>query len=227
MPASINSALVVEKNTLHNLDPWLWLFEIQIDDTEALRVAGYDQEVTYGGETYSPFPVSVGSQTRDRQGTLQEAEVTVANIGAVVSGYLEDGNLLGKKCVIRLVHEDDLTDSVFGGEFDIIEATATLESVAFRLALYRLSESPFPAQLFNRGRCRWRYGGAGCNYNRNLPNAISGTNPDFDPASCDLSLDGPNGCTVHGLNEQANGVPIQHPAFFGGFPGIPKGPARV
>lgn len=229
MPETIGSALVGEKNTLHSTAPWIWLFEIQTDSSNAIRIAGYDEAVTFDSETYSPYPVQVGSQVRDKEGILQEIEVTASNAQAFLSAYLESGDILDKQCRLRLVNSDALTDVIADATFNIREATATIQGVSFRLAMYSIMESPLPAQLFNRTRCRWAafYGGRGCNYNTSLPNAISGTNPDFDPTTCDFSLTGPNGCEVHGLNEAANGVPVLHPSLFGGFPDIPKGPARV
>jgi phage-related protein len=227
MPESITSALVAQKNALTNLAPWVWLLELDLDGSQAVRIAATDSDVTFGGQAFRAAPITLGPLSRDRQGVLQEVEVVVSNVGGWLSAHLEAGSLLDRTWRIRLVHSAALSDVLFDSTFTVLEATASLESVAFRLAASRLLESPLPAQVFQRGRCRWRYGGAGCNYSTALPNLISGTHPQFDPSTCDLTLDGPNGCRSHGANEAANGVPPQHPAFFGGFPGIPKGPARV
>lgn len=227
MPSTITSAVVDAKNELHNLSPWLWIFEVVLDDSEAIRVAGFDAEVTHRGQTYRPFPVAIGIQSRDRQGILQEAEVRISNIGAFVSNFLEAGQILGEKCTVRLVSEEEPDDVAFEAVYEVLKATVSIDAAVFRLAHHGLMDSPLPAQLFNRTRCRHRYGRAGCQYNTALPNAISGSNPSFDPSTCDLTLDGPNGCRAHGDNEVANGAPRHHPMLWGGFRGIPKGPARV
>lgn len=227
MPEIITSALVDEKNTQHNLHPWIWLVELQATDTEAIRLAGYSSDVVHNGQTYSASSISIGVQSRDRDGVLQEVELTAGNPGAWLSVHVDEGRILDRNCKVKLVNSEVLTDVVHEGLYLVREASLKLEAASFRLALPGLINAPVPAQLFHRTRCQWRYGGAGCNYNLNLPNAISGTHPEFNPASCDLTRDGPNGCRAHGDNEQANGVPRQHPRFFRGFPGIPKGPARV
>ena len=223
----MNSTVVAAKNTLHDVNPWVWLLEVQLDATEALRVAGYDAEIQHAGQTYSPYPIEVGTQTNDGTGVLEGVDVTVANIGGNVGGLLESGEIQDRSTTLKLVHSANPDDVAFSTTFSVVEATASQTAVTFRLSLVQLMDAPFPGQLFARGRCRWRYGGSGCNYNLGLPNAISGSEPDFDPTTCDLTLNGSNGCSAHGRNEQANGVQVQHPALFGGFPDIPKGPARV
>ncbi len=229
MPSPLTSGLVDEKNKIHNLSPWIWLFEIRLDETEAVRLAGYTEDVVSSSETFSAFPIVVGSQTRDREGVLQEVEVVVSNFQNFVTGYLEAGKILDQEAVLRLVHGDHLNDAAFTGTFTVREATATKDAVSFLVSLYSVMDAPLPAQLFTRGRCRFlpRYGGPGCEYDTALANKISGTNPDFNPAACDGTLDGANGCRVHGDNEVANGRPRLHPQLYGAFPGTPKGPARV
>lgn len=217
------------KNEVHNLRPFVWLIEAQLDDTQVIRVAGHDRQIVWDLKTWDPFPVSIGVQERDIESSLPEVEVTVGNIDGVIAGYLESGKILDQKVTVRLVHAETLSGAVHEGVYRAREATVTIQTATITCGMYRVLEAPFPAQRYSRGRCRFlsQYGGAGCLYDRSLPNAISGTDPDFDPASCDGTLNGANGCRVHGSNERANGKPSLHPLNFGGFPGIPRGRARV
>jgi len=230
VPETINSTLVDEKNTIHNTAPWLWLFELNVDGTQSVRVVGHDADVTYDGYTYSAFPVRVGTQTKDKAGTLPDIEITISNLSSEVAAFLELGTLLDQVVTIRLVHKDNLSYKVHEGEYTVKSATVTLDAVLLTCGQLNLMSAPFPAQRYFRGRCRWVYGGAGCQYDTGLPNAISGSNTDFDPTSCDLMLGqtgSGNGCIAHGDNEVANGLVRKHPLMFGGFPGIPKGPSRL
>jgi len=230
MAETITSTIVTEKNKIHNTSPWVWLLEADVDGTNAIRIAGYDAQVTHGGNIYYPYPIQIGSQEKDREGTLFDLELTVANYEQVVAGYLESGYLLGRKCTIRLVNEADLTTQVHESSYFIKTVTTSLGSATIVMGAYSLMSAQIPAVRFNRLRCRWVYGGPGCMYDTSMPNEIAATNSDFDTTKCDLELGSEtsgNGCRAHGLNEQANGQPKRHPINFGGFPGIPKGPARV
>ena len=230
MAETLASSLVTEKNKIHNTKPWVWLFEADVDGTNAVRIAGYDAQVTFGGNVYYPYPIQIGTQDKSREGDLFDLEVVVANYEQVVAGYLESGYLLGRRCTVRLINESDLTVSVHESSYFIKTVTTSLGAAQLLLGAYSLMAAEVPAVRFNRTRCRWVYGGPGCMYDTSMPNLISATNSDFDPTKCDLELgvesEG-NGCRAHGANEAANGHPSRHPLNFGGFPGIPKGPARV
>lgn len=227
MPETIASALVTEKNKVHNVTPWVWLFEVQVDATQAMRVAGHHSSVTHGGNSYVPFPIAVGPQSRDARGVLQQVEVVVSNLSREVVGYLEASKLLDQQVTIRLVHASNPANKVHESTYSILEATVTSKAATFLLGPYGLLKATFPAQRFMRTRCRWEYGLAGCAYDTTMPNLVAATYPNFDPSTCDLGLGTDNGCRVHGHNEVANGRPRLHPLRFGGFPGIPKGPARI
>lgn len=228
MPETLTSGIRDEKNKLHNTKPWVWLLELQnVDDSEAVRIAGYDRNFTYEGDVYYAFPMQIGIQRRDGKGELADIEIQVSSIGGFVVSRLEDDGLLDQQVIIRLVHEDHPTEKVHEGTYIVKEATVNASTAVFVCGHYDLFAASLPAQRYNRTRCRHIYGGAGCAYDTTLPNAIAVSNPDFDPTTCDLTRDGTNGCRVHGENETANGKTPLHPQLFGGFPGIPKGPARV
>ena len=201
MPDPINSALVNAKNEAHSTTPWVWLFDVDLDGTSLLSVAGHDTAVTYNGRTYAAFPIAVSGLERNSLGDLPTPTVTVTNLSREIASYLEAQGVL--------------------------DAALSLDAASFRLGVYQLFDAPFPSRRQMRGRCDHVYGGVECGYDLTLTNLISASAPNFDIASCDYTLDGDNGCIKHGLNEVAHGRPKNHPKRFGGHIGIPKGPARV
>lgn len=226
MPDTLASALVTAKNTLHQLNPWAWLVEADADGTNGFYLVGYDASISYGGKLYEPAPIIVGVIEQSGEGDLPRIEITVGNAGREASTRLDNGELIDRSCLLRLVNTSNLTVHQDWGEWRIIEAQVRLQSVVFSLGPYDLIDSPYPAVRQHRSRCSKVYGGLECQYDLTLPNNIAGTQPNFDPTKCDLGLDTDNGCIAHGDNEIANGRPRKHPGRFGGFPGIPKGPAR-
>ena len=227
MSETFNSALVTEKNKIHNLYPWVWLFEADLDGTSGFRAAGHDAAITYGGKTYVAFPISVSGIVRDDKGTLSRPTVTVANVSREVASYLDAGGITDRLVRIYLYNLNVAGYVVEWGDFTVQRAAVTLATASFELGQYALFDVQFPARRQARGRCDDVYGGVECGYNLALSNLISGSNPLFDPTTCDLTPEGSNGCRVHGDNEVAHGQPRQHPRRIGCHPGIPKGPARV
>ena len=224
---TLPASYITAKNTLHSIAPWVWLIQADRDGTNAIRLAGYDTAIVYGGNTYSAFPIGLSGIVRDLQGNRQPLEVTVSNVSREIGGLLEDGEFVGRSVRVLLVLSTDLTTAQDWGTWVVKAARVGLNAATFALGLPGDAGAQVPARRIHRGRCDFRYGDFECGYVTSLPNAISGTNPLFDPTTCDLTLEGANGCRVHGDNEVANGRGRLHPLLHGGFPSIPRGPARV
>lgn len=226
MTDTIPASFYVAKNERRSIYPFNWLFEIDRDGTNGFYLAGSDVAISYGGKTYNPFPIGVSGFDVDGESNLPTPQVVVSNVTREVALELEAGNVLDRTCRIYLWSSQAGT-AIDKGKWRIVKATATLTAATFSLAQYGLLDCQVPSIRQERGRCGYVYGGSECLYRLNLPNLIAATAPAFDPTTCDLTLDGGNGCRKHGDNETANGLPRLHPDRFGGFPGIPKGPARV
>ena len=210
--------------TLHQASPWLWLADVELDDDDALRVCDGDATIAYGGKTYYPFPMRVEGYAADAQGNLPSVTVTVSALSREVSDYIDAGGIVDRLVQLYVMSRSNLTEAFDRGRWQILDVAMTFDSASFRLGPYALFDAPFPSRRQARSRCDYTYGGLECGYATTLPDLVGG---DFDGSTCDLSLDGGNGCRVHGDNEAANGRPRLHPRRFGGEPGIPKGPARL
>lgn len=228
MPESISTILNAKKNTLHLSDPWAWLVELDSDGTNGFFVTSHDASLSFGGKLYVPFPLEVGTLSRDSEGNLPDLEVKVGNAGREIGARVDAGQIIDRVLHLRLVNSADLTTSVDWGEWTVQSISLVLPHAVLVCGPYNLFEAPLPAVRQFRSRCAYvDYGGLECQYDKTLPNGIAGSYPSFDPATCDFGLETPNGCRVHGHNEAANLRPRLHPGRFGGLPGIPKGPARV
>lgn len=229
MPEIIGFNLTDRKNRTWNTEGFVWIFEAKLDDTRSVYIAASDEPVTHRGQVYDPYPVKMSPQRRTEDGSLTGITITLGNAGNVFGAWVEQGLFTDREVYMKLVPVDATGEEVHTSSFTIREVTIDAATATFDVGPYRLLDAPFPAQRYSRGRCRWlpTYGGTGCEYDKSLPNAVPLLHGGFDPNSCDGTLNGPNGCRVHGANEFANGQPQRHPLRFGGFPGIPKGRARV
>jgi len=217
MARSLSSSMKSAKNALASSDAWLLLFTVDISDTEVVRITNNEETVTFAGIDYEPFPVVLEGMEESSAGDLPYMNITVGNVGQVLTDYLEQRNgLLDKSVNLKLVHESNLTDTAASISVSLIirETTVTETSVNFRVSHHPFFEVDLPHQRYYRERCRWRFKSAECGW------TFGGSGDDSD--SCDKTLDGPNGCQAHGTLATDNGDTPLHPGRFGGFPGIPR-----
>lgn len=217
------AALIAVKNALRSADGWRWLVEIDADGSNGYRLNDGDQPITYGGDTFAPYPFLVEEITAESDGSLPQVGIVFASVDDHVATRLNAGHVLDRR--IRLRRFNPAADSVTidAGTWTALDAVVDMTSATLVLGPYPILDAPFPALRQIRQRCPKVYGGPDCGYDTSMSNLIAGTYPDFDPAGCDYGLDTGNGCRAHGANEAANGAAVRHPDRFGGFPGIPKG----
>ena len=98
---------------------------------------------------------------------------------------------------MRIVNSGNLTaDPELEENFEILTSSANDYGISFSLGAENILTRRFPNSVQMRDRCRWRYKSAECAY--------VGAE-----VSCDLTLQGANGCAFH----------VNTPNF-GGYPGL-------
>jgi len=210
MAEPLTSLFVTEKNKLHSTTGWLFLLELVIDDSNSIRIVDDTAQFTWNSKLYYPVALQIGQNRASSDGSIESLDVAVSNISREVMDLVENLTLIDTKAWVRLVHRTSGTvTNVIEYKFNVLAIQATFTTLAIQLSHSDLLLRPFPANRFSRNRCRWVYKSGNCGYIGGLP-------------TCDLTLDGPNGCRFHGDDETANALPKIHPNRFGGFPGIPQ-----
>ena len=215
MPHEIGTAL--EETTIrNNPTAWAWLFDVDIDDDQIAYLTTNNESVTWGGNTYLPYPMTVPTIPEEQSTASETIQLTVYQIDDLLTDYLRDGVVLGGRVVLRLVHLDHLSEtSVIEHEATILGAEVARRNKTVTLTL---GSHPWMSRLlgrrFLRLRCRHVYGSAACGFDVTRSGAM---------ATCSrLYSDGSTGCVEHGAEEAAAGLYQHHPARFGGFPGLPR-----
>jgi len=204
--------------------PWVWLYDIEVPTTPPTRyrLTNYDRNFSFDATSsgvplvYEPFPIVQGPVTQASDGDLPQIQLQVANESQIMRTILEDHDgLVGQPIVIRLVHILQQGDPSAALRFDgqIVACKATYDRVAWNVSALNLTQSSLPGRRYIRDHCRWRYGDANCGYDLNN-STLSTAQP-----SCRKTL---ADCEAHGDSEVAAGLSRQHPARFGGWPGIPR-----
>lgn len=166
MPRDISPAFVSEKSKQENAPIFLYVLE-KYDSINDLKIAGFDQDVTYQGEVYSKFPVTHEFIGENNQGQIDQVKVRLANVSRFTQLYLEQFDLRGKKVTIRMVWADRLADpdAHMDDVFYIDNYTADQKNVEFTLTgKFDVLGVDLPARRYARNYCAWKFKSAECGY---------------------------------------------------------------
>jgi phage-related protein len=203
MSKALSVATVLEKNKLSSGTPFVVMLDIEVVDpntgvvVEVLHVVRNNEDINYQGHIYvaSNFDMQVKAET----GAQPETTITIRDMTRDIQTRMQAyGGGVGFNITMMIVNAGNLTQPPEIEEFfQVTGATAQNYTVSFTLGAENALMVTFPRRRQTRNYCQWRYKDPDtCRYSGTLP-------------TCDLSLEGPNGCTVH-----HNGV------NFGAFPGI-------
>lgn len=202
MPAHLSVATVIEKNRIRSTEAFLYLLEVEVIDpktrqyVETMRFCRNDEAISYQGNLYTAanFDIEVKQET----GSVPEIRLSCIDYSRALQARMQlYGGGVGFNVKIIVVTTADITQPPdLVEDFRVISASAADYAVSFTLGAENPLTLRFPMHNQYADRCRWRFKSPQCGYAGELQ-------------TCDLSLQGPNGCAAHG-NERR----------FGGFPGL-------
>lgn len=220
---AIPASLIPETTKLEQ-GVWIYLVTQWLDlDTApspaVVRLARYDENVTFDSNVYTSFAFEVDTIQQNAKGEIEQTRVTFASPNGVFQSYLEQNEgLKGRRCTIALVHEDHLGDpaSVIEFKFRVFSASYDSNNIILTLST-RLDEVllKVPIRRFSKLRCTHVYKHEGCWLRSGSSFVISSgfiaaTTGDGTGNTCSKILDDSNnGCLAHTNTKR-----------FGGFPGI-------
>ena len=202
------------KYELENPHPFIWLFEVILDEAASLRFTPYDEEVEFpegSDNKFYPYPVEWEGFEEGLDGDFSGTNLRVSNADRQLQPHLDEyRGFTDLVCVVRAVHEDYLDATAYRETaYEIADCSASWDSVSVKLGASPLFSQIFPSQRYNRIHCRAGYKTDACGYIGPLP-------------TCSHLLEGPNGCIAHGDDEVARGMVRIHPKFFKAEPDIPR-----
>lgn len=202
MPRSISLASVIEKNKIASDVPYLIAVEVFLKDSETkevletLRFVNNDEDVTFEGNLFSKGVFDL--TYKEEAGGIGSASISVNDYSQIIAQREEEySGGIGSSVRVLVLNSAQLSETPDVELFyDITGSQSSNWQVTWALGAENALALPFPRFKQRRDRCRFRYKDANCEYSGAI-------------ATCDLTLDGPNGCTSH--SNEIN---------FGGFPGI-------
>lgn len=202
MSKSFSVVNAVEKNKVASANAWLVLLEIQFVDSatglvaETEFVVNNNEDITYDSNIYQAYPFDI--KLKHEAGGVPEISLTAQDFQKILLNKMNQYSGATESTVImRVVNSANLSaEPELEEYFEIIDSSANDYVVSFQLGAENILTRRFPNSSQMRDRCRWRYKSAECGY--------VGAE-----ASCDLTLQGDNGCAFH----------VNTPNF-GGYPGL-------
>lgn len=205
MSNSISIVSALEKSKLSSDVPFLVCLDVLVVDrataevVDALRLVKNNENITYRGLLYTA--VSFDIQAKYEVGAQPSVTLTIQDLSRSVQSLMQQyGGGVGFRVAVFVINSSELDAPAEAVEyFKVISASAANYVVSWSLGVENLLAVRFPRRLQMRSRCAWRFKDPNtCGYTGGLP-------------TCDLTLEGPNGCRAHANTSR-----------FGGFPGINK-----
>lgn len=203
MKQTLSIATAIEKNRLDSDTPLLVAIDIEVvnPDTgvvvEVVHLVRNNEEVVFNGTAYQPsiFDISFTKES----GTQSAVSLSVNDYTGAIQARMEEyGGGVGFNITFYIVNAGALDEPPEMVEyFQVISASAVDYHAQFQLGAENEVMKTFPRRRQTRDYCQWRYKDPlTCRYAGGL-------------GSCDLTLQGPNGCAAH--NNTLN---------FGAYPGM-------
>jgi phage-related protein len=211
-------------------NPWVSLYTIDVPTSPAtkMRLTAYpaadpatgialyfERDSNGAAVTYYSFSIGHEETRADSEGGIQKVRVQLQNLTRESVAIAETYNgLIGQKIRHVIVRRDELPDATpaFEEVMEILEANFTEQTAEFVCGRTALAQRKLGRKI-SRTHCQHRYGGPGCGYDTTRAGALQ---------TCDFTLDGPVGCTAHGIDEAAAGRTNRHPKRILLFPGVAR-----
>lgn len=201
---SISIASAIDKNKIASNNPWLIMLDIEVVDpiagvvTEVLHLVRNTEDVTYHDDLYVAADFDI--ELQEEAGSQTTITLSIKDYYGVVQGRMEQyGGGVGFNVTVKVISAEWLNTSMppeLEEFFQVVASTSQNYTIEFQLGAENVLYMTFPRRRQTRDFCQWRYKGDECGYAGPLP-------------SCDLTLQGNNGCAVHSNTQR-----------FGGYPGI-------
>mgnify|MGYP005812322853 CR=1 FL=1 len=194
-------AAAINKSAVNSDVVCLLAVELDIIDQETgdveqtIRAVKNSEPVVINGNTYEA--AAFDFNINEKENELPEVSLSMSDPYLVFNNYLERyQGLKGSKVRIATVNanETDMKPAFY--RFSVKSASSDSESyvATINLGVPNQLTQKFPARRQTKLRCQWRYKSPECGYTGSME-------------SCDLSMDGPNGCEAHGNVRNFGGYP--------------------
>jgi phage-related protein len=205
MSRSLSVASILEAGKVASNVPFVVCLDIEVINpatgltVEFLYLVNNNEDIVFNGHTYLKFPFDIA--LKQESGTQPEITLTAHDYSNTIQQRMQQyAGGVGFNVTVMVVNTAALSAPPEVSEyFQVIAASSANYDVSFTLGAESALAKAFPRRRQMRDFCSWAYKDGNCKYAGSLE-------------SCDMTLNGANGCAVH-----------TNVINFGGFPGITGG----
>jgi len=165
---TLTSALIAAKNRLADTSagPWLWLLELNRDDTTFVRYAKARGNITWNSLTWTANNFRVDPPAADYSGSTKTFNISIQNVDQTLVTYLEADEILDYPAALYRVHADNLSSAsnYLAWRGRTLSADVTDKWAALTIGSYDLRSAKFPSEFYSATRCRFRFKSDECGY---------------------------------------------------------------
>ena len=166
---NIPLALRQAKNAFGQDSAWLMLLTLTLPapDNTVFRIVPNNEDVVFGGETYTAFPVQIELPKETNSGEIPSITLQVSNVTRVLQGHLEALNggvgATVQLIIVNVAHlSEDYAELTM--DFDVLSATCSAQWVSLKCGASNPLRRRFPGDKYFAGHCNWQFKGAECAY---------------------------------------------------------------
>ena len=201
---NLSISTVIEKNRLDSDQAWLIALQIHVRNPatglidEIIRVVRNTEVTIIEGNEYEPFPFDISIDEKVNE--LPTLTVTIQDQTQVVQSYMNRyGGGVGFDVDLIIVRAESATNTHTEPElvefFQITKASAASYVVTWNLGAENPLRQTFPSRAQHDEQCSFRF---------KDPETCAYAGSD---ATCDLTLNGPNGCRAKSNAHNYGGYP--------------------
>lgn len=215
--------LIAERRKLELLDPFLWTFEILVNDTQATRIVQNNEDVTVAGNVFHAWNVEhTGLVVSEDQDEAADVTLKITNATTTLKSWLAaHNNFVGLYVIIRIVNSKYLSQGYTLGEpqrWKIYAVDLQQQVVEWKLGLVAHHSRDLPMAVYSRNQCRHVFGGWRCRFPRDRFTDDELRDHGINPTKwrvCDGGYDSENGCVVKGKLAAIMGIECHWPRVCG------------
>lgn len=167
MPLSLPAVLVVEKNQIASVNPWLVMLEITLPDLTKLYLVHNTEDITFSSQVYTAFPFQIEIPKISSKGEIPTWTLRASNVTRALQGYYEaQGGLIKSEVIIRFVNAGYLAENYTELEtiLEVLSSKADADWLTFMLGMPSPLRRRFPIFRYIAGHCSWDFKGIECAY---------------------------------------------------------------
>lgn len=192
----MTAEIYAAKNALASTEPLCWLLSIGLNAGETAYVTTNNEAVTYGGNTYQPFPLGIGDMMEDGGGSPTTLTISASNADRIMATLIRmNRGFPGRSVTLRLYSDGSVLSY---GTFRIQGAAYNDQSASITVGNEDSFGIRFPRRRFLRDFCSHQFRGSRCGY--------AGAAPTCNHRFLEIG-----GCKAKGGDQAAS---------FGGFPSL-------